>query len=270
MVDVDLTIMPDTQQWTAPVTHGTPPPPRSNHCSAVIGKRMYIFGGLQRVDTDLIDSNDIHYLDTVTMTWHTPDVTGDVPPPRCGHKMATVEGKIYLFGGGNGDDWVNKFNDVHVFDPQHEEWSKLTTTGSMVDSTTFACFWNIGRFLFVYGGGRITDRGMVNDLVYAFDTVTRHWTEQKLSGPGPSPRDDCTTNVVGDVVYFMNGYNAGPINEFWSIQMSSGLYRSANREADPPARVITQSQTPVMTLSPSLKRLGKFLNPFYRARENAH
>jgi len=228
---------PATKQWTSPETKGVSPPSRSNHCSTVVDKRMYIFGGLQREELELVDSNDLYYLDTTTMTWHSPEVTGDIPAPRCGHKMTTIDGKIYLFGGGNGDNWVNKFNDIHVFDPVTNHWTKPTTSGVDVDSTTFSSLWSIGRFLFIFGGGRVSDRNSVSDDVYTLDTVTFHWTKQKIVGPGPMARDDCTTNVVGDVVYFMHGFNAGPVNEFWSMQMSPELYQAVYR-AEPPSRVI--------------------------------
>jgi len=251
---------PESQEWLSPETQGCPPPPRSNHCSAVVGNKMYIFGGLQRHDEELIDSNDMYYLDTDTMTWMCPKMTGDIPPPRCGHKMTTINGKIYLFGGGNGEDWINRFNDIHIFDPQENHWVRPTTTGMVPDSTTFASLWTIGKFLFVFGGGRVSDRGTVSNDVYTFDTVTFHWTKQTLLGPAPSPRDDCTTNVVGDTVYLMHGYNAGPINEFWSIQMSSKLYRSIHA-VEPPNRTLKQSNSPLLTMSPSLKKFGqKFLS----------
>jgi len=259
---------PVKRLWWVPEVRGAAPLSRSNHASTVHDKKMYIFGGLLQQDLELVDSNDLHILDTVTMTWQTPKMHGDVPEPRCGHKMVTIDDKIYLFGGGNGDNWLNKFNDIHVLDPKTLHWTRLDTTGVEVDATTFASVWNIGRFLFVFGGGRIKNRGSVSNDVFVYDTVTRHWTKQKLSGKCPTERDDCTTNVVGDVIYLMHGYSSGALDEFWSIKMSPAMYRSIyNQEA--PSRVIKESYSPVMTLSPTLKKMKQKLcqmtmSPFQR------
>jgi len=247
---------PIKRQWYVPITTGASPLSRSNHASAVVGKKMYIFGGLLQQELELVDSNDMHVLDTTSMVWSKPTATGDVPEPRCGHKMVTIDGKIYLFGGGNGDNWANKFNDLHVFDPATNHWTKPATSGVLVDATTFASVWNVGRFLFVFGGGRITHRGSVSNEVFAYDTVTSRWPKQEMTGKGPTERDDCTTNVVGDVVYMMHGYNSGPIDEFWSIKMSPAFYRSVHgREAV--RSTIKESSSPVLTLSPSLRKMKR-------------
>jgi len=264
---------PVKRQWWTPDTTGDIPLSRSNHASTVHNKKMYIFGGLLQQELELVDSNDMHVLDTTTMVWSSPKVTGDVPEPRCGHKMVTIDDKIYLFGGGNGDNWLNKFNDLHLFDPATNHWTKLTTTGEDVDATTFASVWNVGRFLFVFGGGRIKNRGSVSNEIFAYDTVTRHWTKQILAGNQPTERDDCTTNVVGDVVYLMHGYNSGAIDEFWSIKMSPAFYRNVHG-VEPPSRVIKESHSPVMTLSPTLKKMKQkicqlTLSPFGRRNSSS-
>lgn len=258
---------PAEQTWTSPVTHGDRPAPRSNHCSAVIDNRMYIFGGLQRVENDLVDSNDLHYMDVDTMTWHTPQVTGDIPLPRCGHKMTTIDGKLYLFGGGNGDGWTRKFNDVHVFDPISNAWTEMKTTGVAADSTTFASVWSFGRFLFVFGGGKFTDTSTVTNEVFTLDTVTCHWTKQSVQGTPPTARDDCTTNILGDTIYLMHGFNSGPIDQFWSIQMSPDFYRAVKGEMPPP-KMIKESSSPLLSFSPSIRGLSKFLSPFLQRRDN--
>jgi len=245
---------PVKKHWWIPEIKGATPPSRSNHASAVYKNKMYIFGGLLQQDLELVDSNDMHVLDTTTMTWSAPSVTGDVPEPRCGHKMVTIDGKIYLFGGGNGDNWLNKFNDLHVFDPETNVWTRPKTTGVEVDATTFASVWSVGRFMFVFGGGRIKNRGSVSNDIFTYDTTTRHWTKQVITGNVPKERDDCTTNVVGDVIYLMHGYNGGAIDEFWSIKMSPAFYRSIHAE-EPPARVLKESYSPMMTLSPTLKKM---------------
>lgn len=36
----------DTWSWLEPVVDGTPPPPLAAHSCAVVGRRVYLFGGL--------------------------------------------------------------------------------------------------------------------------------------------------------------------------------------------------------------------------------
>jgi len=255
---------PKRMIWETPETFGDKPVSRSNHASALIGDKMYIFGGLLQKEMELIDSNDIYVLNTSNLTWTRIEATGDIPEPRCGHKMVAIEGKLYMFGGGNGDNWSNKFNDLHIFDPQTNVWSLPKTTGCEVDSTTFASVFTIGRFLFVFGGGKLTHRGSVSNEVFVYDTITSHWKKQNVSGKAPEERDDCTTNVVGDVVYLMHGYNSGPIDEFWSIKMECAYYRTVFDE-EPPIRTLKESNSPLLTLSPSLKKMKQKimnLSPF--------
>lgn len=44
---------------------------------------------------------DVHALDTHTMEWWTPDVTGNLPPARAGHAAALLGTTWYVIGGGN-------------------------------------------------------------------------------------------------------------------------------------------------------------------------
>lgn len=258
---------PKNLAWEVPTTTGNCPTSRSNHAAAAIKDKMYIFGGLLQQGTSLIDSNDLYVLDTKTMVWSKPNVTGDLPEVRCGHKLVSIDNKLYMFGGGSGDNWSKKFNQLYCFDPETDTWSLPEASGISVDSTTFASCFNLGKFLFVFGGGKYTHRGQVSNDVFIYDTVTQHWSKQRLQGTPPVERDDCTTNVLGDTVYFMHGYNSGPMDEFWSMKLSPSLYRSLYKKS-PPKKIVKESQS-VLSLSPSLKKMKQklsqlTLSPFSR------
>lgn len=32
--------------------------------------------------------------------------------------MLAMRGKLYLFGGGAGEDWATTYNDINVYDPE--------------------------------------------------------------------------------------------------------------------------------------------------------
>ena len=47
------------------------------------------------------------------MTWSKPITTGIVPGIRAGHTTTAVNSKLYIFGGGDGNHYLN---DLHILD----------------------------------------------------------------------------------------------------------------------------------------------------------
>lgn len=87
-----------TMTWTQPATAGTTPPGRGAHTAVAFrGRYIMIFGGggIAQCHTD------VHALDTHTMEWWTPEVTGNIPPARAGHAAALLGTTWYVIGGGN-------------------------------------------------------------------------------------------------------------------------------------------------------------------------
>ena len=58
--------------WDKPVVHGTLPSPRSRHSASAVGNNMVVFGGVG-------GGNDLHILETDTLTWYVPKVGGEPP-----------------------------------------------------------------------------------------------------------------------------------------------------------------------------------------------
>lgn len=58
---------------------------------------------LMRPLTPLLDS----------MTWTKPVATGTCPGIRAGHTMTAVGTKLFVFGGGDGNNYLN---DLHILD----------------------------------------------------------------------------------------------------------------------------------------------------------
>ncbi|OQR94665.1 hypothetical protein THRCLA_08125 [Thraustotheca clavata] len=112
----------DTLTWSKCTAEGSAPEPRANHSSAVIGKKLYIFGGWNGRKR----LNDLHVLDMSTSVWSWSQVVlqGDhIPHPRAGMTFTCVRDKIYLFGGSGPSAAPAKcFNDLFIFDPQHNKW----------------------------------------------------------------------------------------------------------------------------------------------------
>jgi len=213
------TFDPYTRTWTnvaKTAQKGTPPPSRTNHAAASVGKNMYIFGGNNNNDAGQYQVlDDLTMLDTLTMTWSRPKTTGAIPCARSGHTLTAIGKKLYLFGGGvwnEREGWVHKFNDLYILDTETLHWTKPECQGK-IDTSTFPISFSVGRFLFIFGGGSKPLHSVTNDL-YILDTATLTWTSPESEGTKPNPRDMGTASAVGDSVYFLGGYAGGAVEFF--------------------------------------------------------
>ena len=73
-------------------------------------KKLIIFGGWDGQNR----LNDLHILDSLTLSWSSPLISGIPPTPRAGSTLNCVEDFLILFGGSGQNSTC--FNDVHLFD----------------------------------------------------------------------------------------------------------------------------------------------------------
>eukprot|EP01132_Coremiostelium_polycephalum_P009359 gene9359-11493_t len=198
------------------------PQPRTNHASAVIGDQLYIFGG-NRIEPngDYNVMNDFFCLDTKTLCWRRIEATGAIPCGRGGHSMEVIKGQIYLFGGGIWNpqsDWVSKFNDIHIFDPETNHWTKPTIHGQIPPTSTFTVSFIYGKYLMLFGGGCPQTNNVTNQI-YALETESMTWTQLSCS-QDPKPRDMATASVIDDQVYIFGGFAGGALQTFDKVKFN--------------------------------------------------
>ncbi|KAF8556775.1 galactose oxidase [Imleria badia] len=110
----------DTMQWSHPEALGEVPPPCRAHTATLVDRKIVIFGGGE--GPVYYDSTFI--LDTTTRRWFAPtfpaqsqslppDAAPLHPAPRRAHTAVLYNGKIYVFGGGNG---LTALNDLWTLD----------------------------------------------------------------------------------------------------------------------------------------------------------
>jgi N-acetylneuraminic acid mutarotase len=216
----DLAIMdPHARTWRSvpnSMVRGCPPPSRTNHAAASVGSKMFVFGGNNNNEAGVYQVlDDLHALDTETMTWSRPETTGCRPCARSGHSLTAIGHKLFLFGGGVWNErqgWVEKFNDVYVLDTHTMNWTKPQCSGT-VETSTFPITFAVGRYLFVFGGGSRPKHCVTNDL-HILDTATYTWSMPQVEGVKPQPRDMGTACVVGNAVYLFGGYAGGAVDYF--------------------------------------------------------
>eukprot|EP01132_Coremiostelium_polycephalum_P005771 gene5771-7181_t len=211
----------DTLTWSSPAVTGTPPRSRTNHASAAVGNDLYVFGGINRDDRwELQDLDEFFVFNTITSTWREINATGAVPSARCGHRLVSIGKKLYMFGGGAGESWRERYNDIHIYDTETNVWRQVPCSNSEVQVCTFSSVFVLGPFIGVFGGQHLV-RGKVTKKIYFFDTISETWIKQDFSGgtSSPAPRDMATANVVGSKVYIMGGYDGSPLDQLNVIEL---------------------------------------------------
>eukprot|EP01133_Synstelium_polycarpum_P004944 gene4944-5743_t len=219
----DLSIF-DTRlnTWTNPSVSGQPPRSRTNHAAAAVGSDLYVFGGINRDGRwELQDLDEFFVFNTITNTWKEVVCTGDLPTARCGHRLVAIDTKLYMFGGGAGDSWRERFNDIHIFDTETSVWRRVPAT-PLVRVCTFSSVFVMGPLIGVFGGQHLI-KGKVTKKMYFFDTISETWSKQEFSHNGPNPRDMASADVVGDKVYMFGGYDGRAMDDLNVITLSQEL-----------------------------------------------
>ncbi|KAK9156342.1 hypothetical protein Sjap_003822 [Stephania japonica] len=172
-------------KWIKIDQKGVGPGARSSHAVAVVGDKLYAFGGehAPRVPVD----NALHVFDFQTSTWTVAsDTTGDVPPPRVGVTMASVGPTLYVFGGRDASH--AELNELYSFDTASSAWSLLSSGPPHRSYHSMAAS---ADAVFVFGGCGVGGRR--NDL-WEFNIGTNSWVQHAAS---PSPENAACPRARG-------------------------------------------------------------------------
>jgi len=180
--------------WRKIEAQSNSPEPRIAHTQAVVGSKIYIFGGRQGITMDESPLNDMHCFDTKTETWtKVAAKSNNVPCPRSFHQMVSVGSSLFVFGGcGN----AGRMSDLHEFKTDSLTWTahsnefKIGEDGnneaikgrggsSLVASSC-------GNKLFLLGGFA----GKEMDDIHIYDLKKSAWTYLK-DVTLPFPRSVC-------------------------------------------------------------------------------
>ncbi|KAL4617564.1 acyl-CoA-binding domain-containing protein 4-like [Arapaima gigas] len=138
--------------WTPVKTSGLLPSPRFQHKFAVVGEQIYLFGGCSHNDSHC---NDVHVLNTDTLTWQRCEVKGECPLACTGFSLTPHHDKdIYLFGGKciNRKEAVSSTNEIHKLSIAKMKWKVPLYVGippqRRHDHTAFI----VHSHMYVFGG----------------------------------------------------------------------------------------------------------------------
>lgn len=216
-------------QFEEIVTKGTPPSCRCDFGYATVGRKIYIFGGS---DATVTPMNDLYVFDTDTTTWSEPKTKGKKPSPRSAHRLESIGGKIYLFGGGSwteGKDFDTHYWNIFVYDTARESWEELEVRGTPPNSSTFPGAFDHGQHIWVIGGGLRSSK-VVSEDCCCFDSVLLDWTNVTFSGRDKFlARDSLSATRIGEFVFLYGGNSGVPFNRLQIMKLPAGFskYKSS-------------------------------------------
>uniref|UniRef100_A0A8D0BRL7 Rab9 effector protein with kelch motifs n=1 Tax=Salvator merianae TaxID=96440 RepID=A0A8D0BRL7_SALMN len=180
----------ETGTWETPEVLGVPPSPRTYHSSsAVIGDRLYVFGGGDK-GADPVKDQQLHIFDSATLTWQQPEVLGQPPAPRHGHAVVAFGNKLLIHGGLAGDTF---YNDLFCIDIDDMKWETLSATGSVPGGRAAHAAAVFRDYLYIFGG---MDPTGALDTTYRYHIGENHWTQVEFKSPVPPPRLDHSMCII--------------------------------------------------------------------------
>ncbi|KAL0398766.1 UNVERIFIED_CONTAM: tRNA wybutosine-synthesizing protein 2/3/4 [Sesamum radiatum] len=182
------------KEWKLLPCSGTLFPPRHRHTAAVVGSKIYVFGG---IDNDAVLSS-LYVFDTDTSEWSEIEIQGDQPGPRHSHSMDASGSKLYIFGGYNGE---KALGDLYSFDIKTGLWRKLKTNGQSPNARFSHLMFIYSNHLGIFGGCPVSDHQKLS----LFDLQSESWKNIVVKSIEEGLFVRSTANVVGDDLIIIGG-----------------------------------------------------------------
>jgi len=176
---------PATDTWTRKADM---PTARAGIAAAVAEGKIYVIGGEIRQNNDIVYLSTVEEYDPTADTWTT---VSDMPTERAWLFAETVNGKIYVVGGGA---YSVPQTTVEEYDPNTDTWNAKP---------------NMPEYI------RIEALGVVNNKVYLvspntnvreYDPLTDTWRDMAGSGM-PTRRAAPCYATVNDKIYVIGGHS---------------------------------------------------------------
>ncbi|CAG9326896.1 unnamed protein product [Blepharisma stoltei] len=193
--------------------------PRDSFAYVLADSAFYIFGGYSSNEGIM---NDLVKFDLtqnpVTYTILSDLYTG--PDSRESHSLCVMDGLLYLFGGTNGNSFVN---DLWVYDPDTDLWESVKAEGTTPSARSGHAASSQGDVMIIFGGK--DDSGYLNDM-YQFNTLSNQWQEvNPTSSSSPSARTGaCMQIYMPYIIIFGGKTSAGLSREVWSYDSGTNEY----------------------------------------------
>jgi N-acetylneuraminic acid mutarotase len=227
-----------TMCWSKPPIFGAAPPCVSMFASAVVGDKIYFFGG---VHADGSLSDELFILDTATFSWSLPHeskaegaagtapvaTAGTRPSPRRGHS-ATVHGpRIFFFGGAA--EGARALSDLWSLDTETLVWTREQQNGAPLPEPRAyhgAATEAVDGQIYVYGG---TDGEYVFGDLFRYEIAANEW--HQITVPSQSSRSGVyghSLACIGSCLWIFGGHDeAAYSNELYLFNLRTGNWQPA-------------------------------------------
>lgn len=223
----------DKMRWAeATPIDGPLPPAAYASASAIIGTRLFVYGGETREGTGPSPSplDQLWVFDVATTEWAQLELGGLPPGPLSFGAAAAIGNTLFLFGGWNGAQVHARMHTLHT-SASVASWEPATIAAgsASVSARLGHSMVAIGEKLYVYGG-RGADADALDSLlgdVAIFDPALRGggaglWTIAKTMGEVPRERWLHSCGLLGEQMVVFGGFDsAGESTSFALLNVSS-------------------------------------------------
>jgi len=192
--------LPTTSKSTSsppPAITGQLPQPRSDASAVSIGDTVYVVGGYDgsAPDPSVLATTDGRQFSTVA----------DLSVPVRYAAVATLDGKIYLFGGQAvaGSTAGQAVDDIQLVDPSHHS---AAVVGHLAQPTAGASAVDLGGRIYIAGGVNDTSTAAATSQVLSYQPSTRTAVP---AGALPVPTSYAAATVIGGKAWIVGGENDG-------------------------------------------------------------
>uniref|UniRef100_A0A3B0MVG7 Kelch motif/Galactose oxidase, central domain/BTB/POZ domain containing protein, putative n=1 Tax=Theileria annulata TaxID=5874 RepID=A0A3B0MVG7_THEAN len=204
---------------------------RNNHASAVYNNELFVYAGhdgskwlgdMFAIDVGGLEESvsGLKFGQSVDVHVRIVEGTGKVPTRRACHSMTLVGQLFYTFGGYDGNQC---FNDLDVFDPTLNSWSRLSKPhGKKPAARNAHAMVTDGRNLYLLGG----HSGSVHfDDVHMYSINSHTWTCLNCEGRVPPGVRGHSSAFHKGEIYLFGGYNGDvPFNTLYVFNLRSSTW----------------------------------------------
>ena len=189
-------------KWTKLITTSKLSPLPRLECDCCLinsdsGTSIYLFGGVQNIDDQVLIYNDLWHFNTNKITWIC--MAEETPvAERSGHVMCSISNNNFIIHGG---ECLGKwFDDTWLYDIKQKKWYSIAVNGTkpIARSSHAITYCEDNNIIALFGG--VTRNGSQQEMVHLNDLWIldlktndnpREWFWQmiNLRGLCPSPRD---------------------------------------------------------------------------------
>lgn len=192
----------ETMQWSHPEVQGDIPPPCRAHTATLVDRKIVIFGGGEGP----VYYDTVYVLDTIHRRWQKVEFPEDTPRPttRRAHTAVYYEGKIWVFGGGNGSQALNDVWTLSANCPVEKmRWSKVEIRGNKQPSARGYHTANLVRNIMIVVGGS-DGRECFSDI-WCLNLDTLRWDQVRLETA--HRRLSHSVTQVGSYLFIIGGHD---------------------------------------------------------------